>query len=82
MSRSGVAGVVSGAAASSVRTTADLDDIGRTMHEAPDVPNDARPGHGLRLRPGLTIAIEPILVRGGSDGYAHADDGPVVLPLP
>lgn len=53
--------------------------IGRTMHEAPDVPNDARPGRGLKLRPGLTIAIEPMLVRGGSDGYAHADDGWTVL---
>lgn len=40
---------------------------------------DARPGHGLRLRPGPTIAIEPMLVRGGSDGYAHADDGWTVL---
>lgn len=53
--------------------------IGRTMHEEPDVPNDARPGRGLKLRPGLVLAIEPMLVRGGSDGYAHADDGWTVL---
>ncbi|WP_017588835.1 type I methionyl aminopeptidase [Nocardiopsis ganjiahuensis] len=53
--------------------------IGRTMHEAPDVPNDGRPGRGFKLRPGLVIAIEPQLVRGGSDGYAHGDDGWTVL---
>lgn len=49
--------------------------IGRAMHEDPDVPNDGIPGRGLRLRPGLVIAIEPMLVRGGTDDYAHADDG-------
>ena len=53
--------------------------IGRTMHEAPDVPNDGRPGRGFKLRPGLVIAIEPQLVRGGSDGYAHGEDGWTVL---
>ncbi|PWV57170.1 type I methionyl aminopeptidase [Nocardiopsis sp. L17-MgMaSL7] len=53
--------------------------IGRTMHEAPDVLNDGRPGRGFRLAPGLVIAIEPMLVRGGSDGYAHGDDGWTVL---
>lgn len=53
--------------------------IGRTMHEAPDVPNDGRPGRGLKLRPGLALAIEPMLVRGGSDGYAHGEDGWTVL---
>jgi len=33
--------------------------IGRTMHEDPHVPNHGRPGRGYRLRPGLTLAIEP-----------------------
>ena len=33
--------------------------IGRTMHEAPHLPNDGRAGRGMRLKPGLTIAIEP-----------------------
>ena len=33
--------------------------LGRTMHESPQVPNDGRPGRGLKLRHGLTIAIEP-----------------------
>lgn len=49
--------------------------IGRAMHEDPFVPNEGRPGHGLRLRPGLVIAIEPSLMAGGDDDYAMADDG-------
>lgn len=35
--------------------------LGRTMHEDPHVPNAGRAGHGLRLRPGLTLALEPWL---------------------
>lgn len=49
--------------------------IGRSMHESPWVPNEARPGKGLRLRPGLVIAIEPSLMAGGGDDYYMADDG-------
>ncbi|MEU2175715.1 type I methionyl aminopeptidase [Nocardia sp. NPDC019219] len=37
--------------------------LGRTMHEDPHVPNNGRPGRGYRLRPGLTIAIEPWFAR-------------------
>ena len=33
--------------------------VGRTMHGDPHVPNDGRPGRGLKLQPGLVIAIEP-----------------------
>lgn len=33
--------------------------LGRTMHEAPHVANDGRAGRGMKLEPGLTIAIEP-----------------------
>lgn len=33
--------------------------LGHTMHEDPHVPNVGRPGRGLQLRPGLTVAIEP-----------------------
>ena len=33
--------------------------VGRTMHEAPHVSNDGRAGRGIRLEPGLTIALEP-----------------------
>ena len=33
--------------------------VGRTMHGDPHVANDGRPGRGLKLEPGLVIAIEP-----------------------
>ena len=33
--------------------------VGRTMHGDPHVPNDGQAGRGLKLRPGLVIAIEP-----------------------
>ena len=49
--------------------------IGRAMHEQPHVPNEARAGKGLTLRPGLVLAIEPMLHAGGSDGYRHDPDG-------
>jgi methionyl aminopeptidase len=49
--------------------------IGHTMHESPSVPNDGRPGRGLRLRTGLTIAIEPWFLAGGLDAYRIDPDG-------
>ncbi|MBO0809885.1 MAG: type I methionyl aminopeptidase [Actinobacteria bacterium] len=49
--------------------------IGRHMHEDPHVPNEGRPGRGLRLRPGLVLAIEPMLMAGGGSGYRVAPDG-------
>jgi len=41
--------------------------IGRTMHEDPHIPNAGRPGRGLRLVPGLVVAIEPWFLAGGID---------------
>jgi methionyl aminopeptidase len=49
--------------------------VGRSMHEPPHVPNEARPGRGPKLRPGLVIAIEPMLISGGTDDYRHDPDG-------
>ncbi|MFC9280669.1 type I methionyl aminopeptidase [Streptomyces collinus] len=49
--------------------------IGRRMHEAPDVPNEGRPGRGLPLRAGMALAIEPMLIASGKDGYYEAEDG-------
>ncbi|MDD7939706.1 type I methionyl aminopeptidase [Actinomycetospora lutea] len=37
--------------------------IGRTMHEDLHVPNDGRAGRGMRLKPGLTLALEPWFAR-------------------
>jgi len=38
--------------------------IGRVMHEDPPVPNFGTPGRGLRLKPGLVLAIEPMVNAG------------------
>lgn len=38
--------------------------IGRSMHEDPAVPNYGEKGHGPRLRPGMTICIEPMIAMG------------------
>lgn len=38
--------------------------IGRQMHEEPSVPNYGAPGHGVRLRRGMTICIEPMITSG------------------
>jgi methionyl aminopeptidase len=48
--------------------------IGKTMHAEPHVPNDGRPGRGIKLTEGLVIAIEPMLILGGNDDYFHDDD--------
>ncbi|MFE9771991.1 type I methionyl aminopeptidase [Streptomyces sp. NPDC005931] len=49
--------------------------IGRRMHEDPSVPNEGRPGRGMRLRHGMVLAIEPMLVGGGTDTFHAAPDG-------
>ncbi|UGU28333.1 type I methionyl aminopeptidase [Mycolicibacterium smegmatis] len=49
--------------------------IGHTMHEAPHVPNVGRRGEGMKLRPGLVIAIEPMLIADGTEDYVHDPDG-------
>ena len=40
--------------------------IGRDMHEDPQIPNFGKAGHGPRLKPGMTLAIEPMVNIGGS----------------
>jgi methionyl aminopeptidase len=49
--------------------------VGRTMHEDPGVPNEGRPGRGMPLRHGMVIAIEPMLIGGGTDDHYTAKDG-------
>jgi methionyl aminopeptidase len=49
--------------------------VGRQMHEEPHVPNEGRAGRGLKLRPGLVIAIEPMFIAGGRDSYVTEPDG-------
>ncbi len=39
--------------------------VGEKLHEPPEIPNYGRPGHGPRLAPGMTLAIEPMVNAGG-----------------
>ncbi|MEG1632930.1 MAG: type I methionyl aminopeptidase [Oscillospiraceae bacterium] len=41
--------------------------VGRQLHEDPEVPNFGAPGHGPRLIPGMTLAIEPMVNAGDYD---------------
>lgn len=47
--------------------------IGRSMHEAPQIPNFGRPGRGPRLQEGMTLAIEP-MVNAGGEGVRVLED--------
>ncbi len=40
--------------------------IGRQMHEDPQIPNYGQPGRGVRLRKGMTVALEPMVLAGDS----------------
>lgn len=48
--------------------------IGHQMHEAPEVPNYGKPGHGPRLLRGMTIAVEP-MVNAGTAAIRQMPDG-------
>ncbi len=48
--------------------------IGREMHEDPGIPNYGKPGRGMRLEPGMTICIEPMVIAGNRQIY-QLDDG-------
>ena len=49
--------------------------VGRTMHEDPHIPNRGKAGRGMRLVPGLVIAIEPWFIGGGHDDITLDEDG-------
>ena len=48
--------------------------IGREMHEDPGIPNYGKAGKGIRLEPGMTLAIEPMVVAGSAE-ICEGDDG-------
>ena len=52
--------------------------IGRALHEEPSVPNFGEGGRGPLLRPGMVIAIEPMLNMGGWQTRVLEDDWTVV----
>ena len=41
--------------------------IGKSMHEDPQVPNFGNPGKGPRLKPGMVLAIEPMINLGSAE---------------
>jgi methionyl aminopeptidase len=47
--------------------------IGRHMHEDPQVPNFGLPGTGPELRPGMTLAIEPMVNAGSEEVFIKPD---------
>ena len=47
--------------------------IGRFMHEKPQVPNFGIPGRGVRLKTGMTLAIEPMINAGGYEVVVLGD---------
>jgi methionyl aminopeptidase len=55
--------------------------IGRAMHEEPDVPNRGRRGKGPMLVAGSVLAIEPMLLAGGSDEVTELDDGWTIVTI-
>lgn len=47
--------------------------VGRDMHEEPLIPNWGKPHSGLVLRPGMTYALEPMLMAGSPAVYVKRD---------
>jgi len=52
--------------------------VGAKLHEDPEVPNFGKPGHGPRLMPGMTLAIEPMVNMGGVEIRVLPDDWTVI----
>ena len=52
--------------------------IGTNMHEEPQIPNFKQIGRGIRLKPGMTLAIEPMVNAGAYDVWFEDDDWTVV----
>ncbi|MDH4227763.1 MAG: type I methionyl aminopeptidase [Deltaproteobacteria bacterium] len=47
--------------------------IGKSLHEAPQVPNFGTPGTGMKLKEGMVLAIEPMINAGGPDVKVLSD---------
>lgn len=52
--------------------------VGRSMHEDPQVPNYGTPERGVELRPGMTIALEPMVLAGSYETRVLEDQWTVV----
>lgn len=52
--------------------------IGRNLHEDPQVPNFGKPAHGVKLKPGMVLAIEPMINEKSYEVKVLADGWTVV----
>ena len=52
--------------------------IGKQMHEDPGIPNYGKAGRGIRLEPGMTLAIEPMVIE-GNENILELDDGWTII---
>ncbi len=52
--------------------------LGRKLHEAPEVPNYGRRGHGVKLRTGMVLAIEPMINMGVKEVKQMADGWTII----
>ena len=52
--------------------------IGRQMHEDPGIPNYGKAGRGIRLEPGMTLAIEPMVIQ-GKPNILELEDGWTII---
>ena len=52
--------------------------VGASLHEDPEVPNYGKPGRGVRLQRGMTLAIEPMVNAGGYDVQQLSDGWTVI----
>ena len=52
--------------------------LGKKLHEDPQVPNFKQMGRGIKLRPGMTLAIEPMVNEGTWEVWILEDDWTVV----
>ena len=48
--------------------------LGAKLHEAPQIPNFGKPGRGISLKSGMTLAIEPMIMAGREEVIVGSDD--------
>jgi methionyl aminopeptidase len=48
--------------------------LGAKLHEAPQIPNFGKPGRGISLKSGMTLALEPMIMAGGEKVIVGEDD--------
>lgn len=52
--------------------------IGREMHEDPGIPNYGKAGRGMKIEPGMTLAIEPMVIQ-GKPNILELNDGWTII---